>query len=113
MKSHSIRSGSGTSITPTPPKPYVELARAHGVKIHGGANTVPGKGVKANGRAFLERIARNYDEGVDGIALFQTDTALLDPTLKGLLGPLFPSPRRSGVRGGRARGGQKESARDE
>ena len=52
-------------------KPYVGLARAHGVKIHGGANTVPGKGVKANARAFLERIARNYDEGVDGIALFQ------------------------------------------
>ena len=72
-------------------KPYVELARAHGVKIHGGANTVPGKGVKANARAFLERIARNYDEGVDGIALFQTDAALLDTELKALLGPLFPS----------------------
>jgi hypothetical protein len=71
-------------------KPYVGLARAHGVKIHGGANTVPGKGVKANARAFLERIARNYDEGVDGIALFQTDAALLDTELKALLGPLFP-----------------------
>ncbi len=76
---------------PDTAKPYVELARAHGMKIHGGANTVPGKGVKANARAFLERIARNYDEGVDGIALFQTDTALLDPALQGLLGPLFPS----------------------
>ena len=75
---------------PDTAKPYVELARAHGVKIHGGANTVPGKGVKANARAFLERIARNYDEGVDGIALFQTDAALLDTELKALLGPLFP-----------------------
>ena len=75
---------------PDTAKPYVELARAHGVEIHGGANTVPGKGVKANARAFLERIARNYDEGVDGIALFQTDAALLDTELKALLGPLFP-----------------------
>jgi hypothetical protein len=49
-----------------------------------------GKGVTANARAFLERIARNYDEGVDGIALFQTDAAVLDPSLKALLGPLFP-----------------------
>ena len=70
--------------------PYVELARAHGVKIHGGANTVTGKGVAANTRAFLERIARNYAEGVDGIALFQTDAALLAPDLRALLGPLFP-----------------------
>lgn len=76
---------------PDTAKPYVELARAHGVKIHGGANTVPGKGVKANARAFLERISRNYDDGVDGIALFQTDAALLDPALKGMLGPLYPS----------------------
>ena len=75
---------------PDTASPYVELARAHGVKIHGGANTVTGKGVTANARGFLERIARNYDEGVNGIALFQTDAAALDPSLKALLGPLFP-----------------------
>lgn len=75
---------------PDTARPYVELARAHGVKIHGGANTVTGKGVTANARAFLERIARNYDEGVDGIALFQTDTAVLSPALKSLLGPMLP-----------------------
>jgi hypothetical protein len=69
--------------------PYIQLARAHGVQIHGGANTVTGKGVKANARGFLERIARNYTEGVDGVALFQTDAALLVPELKALLGPLF------------------------
>ena len=74
---------------PDTARPYVELARVHGVKIHGGANTVTGKGVTANARGFLERIARNYDEGVDGIALFQTDAAVLDPALKALLGPLF------------------------
>jgi hypothetical protein len=75
---------------PDTARPYVELARSHGAKIHGGANTVTGKGVTANARGFLERIARNYDEGVDGIALFQTDAAVLDPALKALLGPLFP-----------------------
>ena len=70
--------------------PYVELARAHGVRIHGGVNTVTGKGVKASARGFLERVSRNYHEGVDGIALFQTDAALLVPELKALLGPLLP-----------------------
>jgi hypothetical protein len=75
---------------PDTARPYVELARSHGAKIHGGANTVTGIGVTANARGILERIARNYDEGVDGIALFQTDAAFLDPALKALLGPLFP-----------------------
>jgi len=74
---------------PDTARPYVDLARAHGVKMHGGVNTVTGKGVTANARAFLERTARNYDEGADGIALFQTDAALLDPALKALLAPLF------------------------
>jgi hypothetical protein len=74
---------------PDTAQPYVQLARAHGVQIHGGANTVTGKGVKPNARGFLERIARNYNEGVDGIALFQTDASLLVPELKALLGPLF------------------------
>ena len=58
-------------------------------RVPGGANTVTGKGVQANARGFLERIARNYTEGVDGMALFQTDAALLVPELKALLGPLF------------------------
>jgi hypothetical protein len=75
---------------PDTAKPYVDLARAHGVKIHGGANTVTGIGVTANARGFLERVARNYDEGAEGIALFQTDAAFLNPSLKSLLGPLFP-----------------------
>lgn len=75
---------------PDTARPYVELVRAHGVKIHGGANTVTGKGVKANARAFLERVERNYREGVNGIALFQTDAAVLNPGLKALLGPLLP-----------------------
>ena len=74
---------------PDTARPYVQLARAHGVQIHGGANAVTGKGVKANARGFLERIVRNYTEDVDGIALFQTDAALLVPELKTLLGPLF------------------------
>lgn len=75
---------------PDTARPYIDLARAHGVKIHGGANTVTGKGVTANARAFLERIARNYDEGADGIALFQTDAAVLSPALKTLLSPMLP-----------------------
>lgn len=75
---------------PDSANPYVELARAHGVKLYGGANTTAGRGMKANTRAFLERIRRSYDDGVDGIALFQTDAAFLDPQLKALLGPAMP-----------------------
>lgn len=75
---------------PDTAKPYLELARAHNVKLYGGTNTTAGKSMKANARAFLERISRNYAEGVDGIALFQTDTAALNAQLKGLLGPLLP-----------------------
>jgi hypothetical protein len=69
---------------------YVNLARAYGVKIYGGANTVAGRGVKVNARAFLERVSRNYAEGVDGIGLFQTDASILVPELKSLIGALFP-----------------------
>lgn len=75
---------------PDTAKPYLELARPHGVKLYGGTNTTAGKGMKANSRAFLERISRNYAEDVDGIALFQTDTAVLNAQLKGILGPLLP-----------------------
>jgi hypothetical protein len=75
---------------PDTAKSYLELARTHGVKLYGGTNTTAGKSMKANARAFLERISRNYAEGVDGIALFQTDTAVLNAQLKGLLGPLLP-----------------------
>ena len=75
---------------PDTARPYLELARAHGAKVYGGANTVTGKGVTANARGFLERVARNYDEGADGIALFQTDAALLDPALKALFRPVLP-----------------------
>lgn len=46
--------------------------------------------MKANARAFLERISRNYAEDVDGIALFQTDTAVRNAQLKQMLGPLLP-----------------------
>ena len=74
---------------PDTAKPYLELARAHNVKLYGGANTTAGKGMKANARAFLERINQNYDDGVDGIALFQTDTSILNAQLKAILGPLL------------------------
>jgi hypothetical protein len=69
---------------------YVTLARRHAVKIYGGANATAGRGVKPNARAFLERVSRNHGEAVDGIALFQTDAALLVPELKALFSGLIP-----------------------
>lgn len=74
---------------PDTARAYRGLTQAHGLKLYGGANTTAGKGMKANARAFLERVSRSYDEGVDGIALFQTDAALLAPELKAMLGPLM------------------------
>jgi hypothetical protein len=68
---------------------YVDLCRAHGVKIYGGANCTAAKGTVPNGRGFLERVARNYEEGADGIALYQTDTPLHDARLKPILTPLL------------------------
>jgi hypothetical protein len=70
--------------------PYVQLCHGKGIKIYGGANTTPARGTRANARAFLERIDRNYREGVDGIALYQTDAPIWHPKLKAILGPLFP-----------------------
>ena len=78
---------------PDTASPYIAMARAHRVKIYGGANAVTGKGVKANARGFLERVARNYEEGVDGMALFQTDAAFLVPELSHLFKSLFPHLR--------------------
>ena len=75
---------------PDTAREYVSLAREHAVKVYGGANTTAGRGVRANARAFLERVSRNHAEGVDGIALFQTDAALLVPELKSLFNPLIP-----------------------
>ncbi len=66
------------------------LAQNHCVKIHGGANATAGGSGKANTRAFLERVSRNHAEGVDGIAFFQTDAALLAPHLKALFSSLIP-----------------------
>ena len=53
---------------PDTARPDVDLARSHGAKIHGGANTVTGKGVTANARGFLERIARNFNAPRDDTA---------------------------------------------
>ena len=78
---------------PDTAREYVALARKHAVKIHGGANTTAGRGVRPSARPFLDRIQRNYSENLDGIALFQTDAALLDPQLRALLTPLFPRVR--------------------
>ncbi|HYF35109.1 MAG TPA: hypothetical protein VD994_07475 [Prosthecobacter sp.] len=70
--------------------PYVRICHAKGIKLYGGANTTAARGTRANARAFLERIDRNYREGADGIALYQTDTPIWHPKLKPILGPLFP-----------------------
>lgn len=70
--------------------PYIELCRSHGVKIHGGVNGTAARGTRANARAFLERVERNYREGTDGIAIYQSDTPLHDTKLKPILTPLFP-----------------------
>jgi hypothetical protein len=66
-------------------KPYADLAHAHNLKLWGGANTVPAQKTKVNPISFLQRVKRQYDEGADGVALYQSDTGCVDPTLKPIL----------------------------
>lgn len=71
-------------------KAYVDLCREHGVRLYSGVNCTAARGTVPNGRGFLERVARNYREGADGIALYQTDTPLHNAQLKPILTPLLP-----------------------
>ncbi len=66
-------------------EPYVALARAHNVKIWGGANMIPAQSTKVNPLSLLARVKRRYEEGVDGIALYQSDTGCLNPVLMPVL----------------------------
>lgn len=84
---------------PDTAKPYLELAKPHGVRVIGGINSTAGKGMKPNARAFLQRLDRQQQEGLDAVALFQTDAMLLVPQLRSMLGPLVKS-----IQGGKAVG---------
>jgi len=69
-------------------KPYAELAHAHSLKHWGGANTVPAPKTRLNPISLLQRVKRQYDEGADGVALYQSDTGCVDPVLKPILSKL-------------------------
>lgn len=66
---------------PDTAKPYADLARAHGLKLSGGANTTRAPNTKPNVVSFLQRVKRQYDEGADGVALYQSDTGCVDRML--------------------------------
>ncbi len=61
--------------------PYAKLARAHGVKLWGGVGCLPAAKTRANPVSFLRRVQRQYGEGADGMALYQSDTGIRDPIL--------------------------------
>ncbi|MBM3890834.1 MAG: twin-arginine translocation signal domain-containing protein [Verrucomicrobia bacterium] len=65
--------------------PYAKLARSHGVKMWGGVGCLPAQKTRVNPVSFLRRVARQYDEGADGVALYQSDTGIRDDVLKPVL----------------------------
>jgi len=72
-------------------KPYADLAHSHGIKMWGGANTTAAQKTRLNPISFLQRVKRQYDEGADGVALYQTDTGCVNPVLMPVL-PKLPAP---------------------
>lgn len=61
--------------------PYAKLARAHGVKLWGGVGCLPAAKTRVNPVSFLRRVQRQYGEGADGMALYQSDTGIRYPIL--------------------------------
>jgi hypothetical protein len=53
--------------------PYVSLAHAHGMKMWGGVGALAAQKTKLNPVSFLQRTKRQYDEGADGVAIYQSD----------------------------------------
>lgn len=60
---------------------YAKLASAHGIKLWGGVGCLPAAKTKVNPVSFLRRAQRQYGEGADGVALYQSDTGIRDPIL--------------------------------
>ncbi|MFA5189973.1 MAG: hypothetical protein WC740_04560 [Verrucomicrobiia bacterium] len=61
--------------------PYAKLARAHGVKLWGGVGCLPAAKTRVNPVSFLRRVQRQYGEGANGMALYQSDTGIRYPIL--------------------------------
>lgn len=64
--------------------PYVAKCQSAGIKVYAGLNTVAAHHTTLNAGAYLDRASRGYHEGADGIALYQSDDGLCNPTLKPL-----------------------------
>lgn len=67
-------------------RPYVDLGRRTGVTVYGGVNTYPvHKGFQFNPVSIAERIRQQYDAGVAGVALYETNDTVLHAELEPIL----------------------------
>ena len=66
--------------------PYVNLAHAHHMKMWGGVGALAAQRTRLNPVSFLQRAKRQYDEGADGVAIYQSDYGCEQPALK----PIIP-----------------------
>jgi hypothetical protein len=66
--------------------PYVNLAHAHHMKMWGGVGALAAQRTRLNPVSFLQRAKRQYDEGADGVAIYQSDYGCEQPVLK----PIIP-----------------------
>ncbi|MFP3903868.1 MAG: hypothetical protein ACLFWB_06450 [Armatimonadota bacterium] len=58
--------------------PYVRLGETSGIPVWGGCNTTPMENVPVDPLSMMRLALRQYDEGADGMALYQTDTGCVD-----------------------------------
>jgi len=66
--------------------PYVDLGRLTGVKVFGGVNMYPvERGFGQNPVAIAQRILDQYEKGVAGISIYETNDSVLRPELDRLL----------------------------
>ena len=66
-------------------QPYVELGRRTGVKIFGGVNTYAVQGWQMNPVCIARRIKYQYEAGVAGMSLYETNDTVIQPAVAELL----------------------------
>ena len=70
--------------------PYVDIGRRTGVKVFGGVNTYPvHKGFQFNPVCIAQRIKEQYDAGVAGISLYETNDTVLHSDLDTILKSIY------------------------
>lgn len=66
-------------------KPYADLSHANNIPFWGGLTVNQAEKTKPNPVSFLRRVKQQYDDGADGVAVFQSDAIGISPMWPPLL----------------------------